>query len=582
MLHEWEEDDVVLRVIRFRVGVFKGETARIAAIYGYPKDRDGGRRLPGLVQIHGGGQYADYKACLFNAHRGYATISLAWAGRISSPHYRVAPSEVKLFWEDQRDDPSYKLTTDWGAVDGYHAPSRNPGNSFPSVRAADWTLDPVDSPRNSGWFLCALAARRALTFLEQQPEVDADRLGVYGHSMGGKLTVMTAVDSRVKAAAPSCGGISDRDNRSELFRATLGDDVSLKQISCPIIFLSPANDFHGRIGDLPDAVEEISADQWRVTCSPHHNHQDTPPYEVATLLWFDEYLKGRFKFPSTPRCELQCDTGDGTPELTVHPDPTHPAHPVNSIDVFFTQQGKPDERPEDRLQTMHRFWHHATAVESEGFWTAKLPLTNTDRPLWVYANVSYTLEEPVTGAGYYYGVYTTDKFNVSSLLIKVPASELQQAGAELTQRHSNLIESFEGEWEKSWFTYRPNDWARSTNKLNEPIWQAPSEAALSLDVRSSKANQLVIVLDDHIAVVDVPGGDQWHTLTLQPRDFRNYEGEPLSDWNDIRQLTLSPAEFLRPKNSKAGVAKPKRYGKVWSGPAPRFRNLRWTQDPSTL
>ena len=63
--------------------------------------------------------------------------------------------------------------------------------------------------------------------------------------MGGKLTVMTSVDKRVKAAAPSCGGISDRYNASELFRATVGDDVSLKRISCPIIFLSPSNDFHG-------------------------------------------------------------------------------------------------------------------------------------------------------------------------------------------------------------------------------------------------------------------------------------------------------------------------------------------------
>ena len=35
---------------------------------------------------------------------------------------------------------------------------------------------------------------------------------------GRKLTVMTAPDPRVKAAAPSCGGISDRDNRSPLFR----------------------------------------------------------------------------------------------------------------------------------------------------------------------------------------------------------------------------------------------------------------------------------------------------------------------------------------------------------------------------
>lgn len=63
MLKRWEEGGVVLRVIRFRIGVFKGRKALLAAVYGYPK---GGSELPGLVQIHGGGQYADYRAPLYN------------------------------------------------------------------------------------------------------------------------------------------------------------------------------------------------------------------------------------------------------------------------------------------------------------------------------------------------------------------------------------------------------------------------------------------------------------------------------------------------------------------------------------
>ena len=138
-LKEWEEDGVILRIVRFRIGSFKGTKAKLAAIYGFPKDVSStGKKLPGLLQIHGGGQYADYKACLTNAKRGYATVSIAWAGRINAPEYRVTPVEVKLFWDDKTDDPTYRLTTDWGAVDGYHAPSRNPGNAFPTARSAAW------------------------------------------------------------------------------------------------------------------------------------------------------------------------------------------------------------------------------------------------------------------------------------------------------------------------------------------------------------------------------------------------------------------------------------------------------------
>jgi hypothetical protein len=39
-----------------------------------------------------------------------------------------------------------------------------------NLLADEYTIDAVASPRNSNWFLLAVAARRAITFLEQQPE----------------------------------------------------------------------------------------------------------------------------------------------------------------------------------------------------------------------------------------------------------------------------------------------------------------------------------------------------------------------------------------------------------------------------
>lgn len=567
LLKEWEEEGAVLRVVRFRIGVFKNTKAMLAAVYGFPK---GETERPGLVQIHGGGQYADHKACLANAKRGYATVSIAWAGRISAPDYRVSPAEVQLFWDRKTDDPNYRLTTDWGALDGYHAPGRNAGNQFPSAKAAPWTLDAVESPRNSGWFLCTLAARRALTFLEQQAEVDANRLGVYGHSMGGKLTVAVAgADQRVKAAAPSCGGISDRYNDSPIFRATLGDDVSLTRIACPIVFLSPANDFHGRLGDLPSAVREIASRDWRVTCSPHHNHQDTPPYEVATLLWFDEHLKKTFSFPNTPETSLVLRTDDGMPTFTVRPDQ---AKPVAGVRVFYTQHGV-ETQPEDRENAKHRFWHHADAIRTDGVWTARLPLGNKDKPLWVYANVSYPLDESVNGVGYYYRAYTAETFNLSSVVTRVTAAELDAAGVRSILKPTLTIESFEDDWEAEWFTYRPEQWGRSTHKLNDERWKAPPNARLSLDVRSVKSNKIVVRLDGFVTERQLDGGDEWQTLVLNPSDFHDYSGGSLADWNSVRSLTLSPSERLRPGRGESGDSRP--YGGHWHGGPPRFRNLRW-------
>lgn len=567
VLAEWEEAGTVLRIVRFRIGVFRNQVARLAAIYGFPKGKGS---MPGLLQIHGGGQYADAKACIANARRGYATLSIAWAGRISSSRYSVNPEVVKLFWEGKTDDPRFRLTTDWGAVDGYHAPSRNPGNQFPSIKPAMWTIDKIESPRNSGWFLCALAARRAITFLERQPEVDPKRLGVYGHSMGGKLTVLTAPDPRIKAAAPSCGGISDRYNSSALFRKTLGDDISLREITCPIIFLSPANDFHGRIGDLPRAVTEIASRDWRVTCSPHHNHQDTPRYEVATLLWFDQYLKGSFRMPETPETQLSLGGNNGIPQMVVDPDLSRE---IRSVDVFYTQQGKPGEQPQDRIRVMHRFWHHATTRKQGGKWVADLPVHDTDHPLWVYANVCYDLDEPVQGAGYYYGSYTATGFNLSSLLVTVSPDQLKGAFVKPVLKPVQVIESYDGDWEKEWFTYRPESWGRSTHKLNDPMYKAPKNAALAVDLKCSKPNRFVIRIDEHVAVVDLAGGNQWQTVKLQPTDFLNYSNQPLRDWQDAKRLSFSAAERLRPQ--RRGQTKSRIVGGAWNGPDPQFRNLRW-------
>ncbi len=85
--------------------------------------------------------------------------------------------------------------TDWGSVD----PTQKNVPGYANLKPGERYLDPFDSPRNNNWYLLTLGARRGLTFLEQQPEVDEKRLGVYGHSMGGNLTVYVAgVDNRVK------------------------------------------------------------------------------------------------------------------------------------------------------------------------------------------------------------------------------------------------------------------------------------------------------------------------------------------------------------------------------------------------
>ena len=556
VLKEWEQDGIVLKVLRYRIGMFNGERAMMAAVYGYPK---GGTNLPGLVHIHGGGQPARHTAVLEAAKQGYATISIAWAGKIYAPGYMVGVDGVKLYWEGNTNDPNYKVTTDWGGVDGYHAPCRYKQNGFAMNPPSEHSVDPVPSARNSGWFLVTIGARRALTFLERQPEVDADRLGVFGFSMGGKLSVMVAgTDDRVKAAAPSAGGISDRYKDGEHYKGFISDDVYLERIHCPIAFLVPSNDFHARINNMPASIEALQTDEWRVTHGPHLNHNTPPPHAVVALLWFDQHLKGSSVMPATPKTDLQLKTPNGVPTLAITADPSKP---IKEVDVYYTQQGKVGKHLSSIQHAIARFWNHAPATGQGAAWSADLPILNPEQPLWVFVNVTYPLETSSYGAGDYV---------VSSLVHLVSADELSAAGVKPALESSRVIETFEDGWEKEWFMLNHIGLA-STHKVYGDQYKAPAGASLAFGVRSAEPNTLVLRLDDGIAEVELIGGPQWQEVLLLPSDFKNSDGKARSDWKEIRELKLSDMDHHRVKGSKTLMM----FGKKWSGESPVLRSLRW-------
>lgn len=561
VLKEWEQDGVVMQVLRYRIGVFKGKKAMMAAVYGYPK---GAKNVPGLVQMHGGGQSASYQAVLTNAKRGYATISIAWAGRLSAPDYSVHGDIVKLFWEGKTEDPHYRLTTDWGGVDAYHAPCRYKGSNFTTnPPASGHSIDPVASPRNSGWFLCTIGSRRALTFLERQAEVDPDRLGAYGHSMGGKLTVMLAgIDKRVKAAAPSCGGISNREPKGAVY-APIMDDASLANITCPIFFLSPANDFHGNIDDLQTALGEIKSTDWRITCAPHHQHQDTKDYEVATQIWFDQILMKSFVTPKTPQTELM--THNGVTELEILADNSRE---ILSVDVFYSRDAA--------KKAADRFWHHAPAKNGKGKWTAAIELFGVDQPLWVFANVRYKLDKEITGAGYYYGVYTTESFVLSSEMQMISAGDLKEAGVKSVLQADGKIEDFSNDWQKEWFIYSndPENWRFSTRKLGDDLYAAPAFSKLAFSARSKEPNTLVLMMDDQAAVLELAGNNKWQDFVLYPMDFKGVNGKKRLNWDTIKSFQVTDKVTLKPGRGDE-KSKPLAVGAKWQGAAPELRNMSW-------
>lgn len=532
IIKEWEQEEIICQVVLYHIGTFKGTPSTMLGIYGYPK---GGQNLPGLVQMHGGGQSANQNAVITNAKRGYACISINWGAN---------PISVRGGY----DGPN----TDWGAIDA----TQRHNSHYGSLEPDDLTIDAIKSGRNNNWFLLTLAARRALTFLEQQPEVDDSRLGVYGHSMGGNLSLYTpAVDDRVKAAVPSCGG-GTGDGSDNIKDTPFSNGAYASELKSPILFLNPANDHHGSIEGIEKTVNLMQSKEYRYSRAPHIGHRDTAEHLVCGPLWFDQWLKGSFSFPRTPEINLALKATDGIPLCTVTPDTTMS---ILSVDIYYTQYG------EDKIKGMGSpCWRYAKTIQNGNTWAAQLPLFAMDKPIWVYANVTYPLDKPVTGAGYYYGMYTADKFSIASKMLQISSDSLRQANVKATDKPSLIIEPFEEEWKKGWYSYEQNGgWPYRTNKPSDPKWICPTGAKLALDVNSPKPIRITVAIDGYDSSFEYNPG-QRHTIKMSPSDFKKKD-EILLSFNGIKELVINFNDANR--NDADETSKEER--------EPVFRNLRW-------
>ena len=573
VLKEWEQGSVVCRLIRYQVGIFKGAPAKVAAFYAFPK---GGTKLPALVELHGGGQSASLNSVVTYAQRGYAGISLNWGGN------KLNFGGAQMSYDGPQ--------TDWGKLDATHPPQRNPANHFAgSLTPDEYTLDAVESPRNSNWFLVLMAARRAITFLEQQPEVDATRIGAHGHSMGGKLTTnLAGIDKRIKAAVPSCGGSGDllenetvvpggsRTKRTALELACISDNAYLPLITCPILWLSPTNDFHGHLDNMAWNWRNLPDARTRFSIAPHLNHRHTGEHAITEYLWFEEHLKGAaFRMPRTPATVLDLKTDDGVPQLTVTPDDSHP---IRRVDIYYSLDP----------HALTRFWRDAKALKIGRQWKAQCPVMNLDQPIFAYANVVYETPAQYRTGPQQAGQENSDTFAISSRVLLAGPAQLQAAKVKATDKPDRQIDDGTRGWH-DWYRLNwghPPLWTATTRKLKDAKWRGPDGATLHFEIKCQTDNQLVLTFNcnawgamipgkpavDYTAVKALKGSPDWQTVSVSLNELVATDPKvtaPLANWQSVTEFSLSPSGTT----VRAGQ-KVKADGQPWRGPR-EIRNLHW-------
>jgi hypothetical protein len=565
---EWEQDGIVCQIIRYRVGVFKGQPATMAAFYAFPK---GAKSLPGLMHIHGGGQSANLSNVISDAKRGYASLSLNWGGN------KMTLADGKIY---------DGLNTDWGALDATHPPQRNKVNHFAGGIAPDaFTLDAVESPRNGNWFLVTLAARRGLTFLQSRPEVDPVRLGVYGHSMGGRLTTqLTGIDARVKAAVPSCGGSGDltatleempggqRSKATPLELATVSENPYIRRLAVPTLWFSPTNDFHAHMDNMAWTWREVPDELLRLSMSPHFNHRHDHASALTQHLWFETYLKGKTGLvPATPKIAIELGR---TPKIIVTPDPSLPCQTVR---IYYTQD----------VHELTRFWRSAEVRQENGRWVAEAPLLDPTQPLFAYASVVYPTPEEYRKIANPPGTANSDTYYFSSRETWATPAQLKAAATATTDQPERMICADSAAW-GDWYqlNWGHSDlWSVYTRKVKDPRWRGPTGAKLRFEIAAREDSWLAVRFTSNEWGAFSPGPkaeyaivkkleikDGWATVEVDLSELSpiGVTKAKLADWSTLTEIGFTPNIPAELKTAEMTPAKGWKHGFN-----PAIRNLRW-------
>lgn len=562
VVREWKADGMILRSVRFLIGTFKGKPARLAAFYGHPEGLK--EKVPAVMHIHGGGQRASISEVKMLVARGYAALSVNWGGR------------------EMEDARPGEANTDWGAVDptqtnvpGYQSLLPGPNQFF----------EDREHPKNCNWYLLTLGCRRGLTFLEQQPEVDAQRLGIHGYSMGGNLTMYVAgTDDRVKAAVPGVGGQGWRWEKHEFiggsvvhqpvqgdletFRHTLSFESYAPLIRCPVMHRSATNDFHGWMDDTYRTDALIRGQEVRHAWSPHFNHRLSPSVAVTMPLWLDHFLKDGPALPETPASELMLKTEDGIPKMRVTP---KGLLPVARCDIYYSTD--PDPRA--------RFWRSTEVERGNGTFSARLPLHALEAPLFAFANVYYTL--PKAEVLHHLPGFDRPIAEVclSTVLHHADTASMREAAVRVTDEGSTLLDDFSHGW-RDWYQLNADNrdhWQHWTRKVTDPKWRGPAGAKLAVTLKIEQTNRIAIVVIENewrgyrgrkktfVCEKEITGSKEPQTLLLATTDFKDAEGESvLASWSQLDLLGL--CAYFTPQGRPASVPR-------WAGAAPEFSRVEW-------
>jgi acetyl esterase/lipase len=190
---------------------------------------------------------------------------------------------------------------------------------YPSF--GEYPYDFANSPYQSGSMKAVWNNLRAVDLLQSLPEVDGERIGCIGHSLGGHNTMFTAAfDPRIKALVSNCGftsfpkyyGGKLKGWTSARYMPLIASEYDLKPEKVPFDFpevvaalapraflaSAPLHDDNFEVSGVRDCVaaarpvyELLGAGEKLAANYPDCKHEFPPAVRGVAYDWLDRWLK---------------------------------------------------------------------------------------------------------------------------------------------------------------------------------------------------------------------------------------------------------------------------------------------------
>jgi cephalosporin-C deacetylase-like acetyl esterase len=360
--------------------IYKGQPVRVHAVYAVPDGVDAAHRAPAIIATHGadtgtrgtaGSWY--WPVIRTFAKAGFCTLFYDW-------DYKPAPG-----YDPTKPDVPRRFTH-YGALN--------------FMKTGYWSKE--NDFKDSLHYQVMLAAKRGVSWLLAQPEVDAANLGAFGSSYGGIFSSMLfGIDPRVKAVNPEVytsdfglkeeaynmlpGGWTEAD--AQAWKARFDSYLSLAKRKGPILYTVGANDPTFRLTKAMHIFAAMPADKhFLIGPNEGHGYWNLP----QSVLFFDEVLKGKGSRPAIEDVKVTIDGRDAVVSVAARG-----AEP-GKVEIFFTTSFEidPDRGPAGPTADTWKWVGVDAKKGADGRYLARWPLPIM-RPVNAKGRVTYAGMEAV-------------------------------------------------------------------------------------------------------------------------------------------------------------------------------------------